>query len=83
MQVSSSYPQATASFAPELMDLLDKHHAVLEPPLRQVGALPPGFVVGINWLAHACCPTALRSVGAAAAPGRKLWHDTSGCCAEG
>ncbi|KAI7837441.1 hypothetical protein COHA_008699 [Chlorella ohadii] len=34
-QVSSSYPQATASFAPELMELLDKHHAVLEPPLRQ------------------------------------------------
>lgn len=53
MQVSSSYPQATASFAPELMDLLDKHHVVLEPPLRQVGALPPLLLCG-NQLAGAC-----------------------------
>ena len=35
-QVSSAYPAFAPSFAPDIMDLLDKHHAVLEPALRQV-----------------------------------------------
>ena len=72
--MSSSYPQATASFAPELMDLLDKHHAVLEPPLRQVRQqqqvslplppLPPPLLL-LCW----SCGSA-RTV-------RIVWH---GCC---
>ena len=35
-QVSNSYPRDTASLAPDLMALLDKHHAVLQAQLRQV-----------------------------------------------
>jgi hypothetical protein len=35
-QVSNSYPQHTGGFAAEISELLDKHHAVLEPTLRQV-----------------------------------------------
>ena len=35
-QVCSCYPNFTAGFAAEVMDLLDKHHAVLDGPLRQV-----------------------------------------------
>lgn len=34
-QVSSSYPKFAEDFAKDLMELLDKHHAVLEPALRQ------------------------------------------------
>ncbi|KAL4857462.1 hypothetical protein ACK3TF_002330 [Chlorella vulgaris] len=34
-QVSNSYPQHTGGFAAEISELLDKHHAVLEPTLRQ------------------------------------------------
>jgi protein SDA1 len=35
-QVCSCYPNFTAGFAAEVMDLLDKHHAVLDGALRQV-----------------------------------------------
>lgn len=34
-QVSSSYPNFTEGFCTDVMDLLDKHHAVLESALRQ------------------------------------------------
>lgn len=35
MQVVGCYPKETASFAAELMQLLDTHHAVLDSSLRQ------------------------------------------------
>eukprot|EP00887_Chlorella_sp_A99_P007365 scaffold2.g7365.t1 len=34
-QVSSCYPRETEGFASQLMELLEKHHAVLDPALRQ------------------------------------------------
>ncbi|KAL4422877.1 hypothetical protein ABPG75_009074 [Micractinium tetrahymenae] len=34
-QVSSSYPKFAEDFSKDLMELLDRHHAVLEPGLRQ------------------------------------------------
>ncbi|KAL4448816.1 hypothetical protein ABPG77_007533 [Micractinium sp. CCAP 211/92] len=34
-QVSSSYPKFAEDFSKDLMELLDMHHAVLEPALRQ------------------------------------------------
>ena len=35
MQVSSRYPKETTDFAPELIQLLDTHFAVLDPALRR------------------------------------------------
>ena len=34
-QVCTCYPQKTAGFAQEIMDLLDKHYAILSSSLRQ------------------------------------------------
>ena len=35
VQVTSCYPKETHDFAPELINLLDTHYAVLDPALRR------------------------------------------------
>ncbi len=38
--MSSSYPKFAEDFSKDLMELLDMHHAVLEPALRQARPTP-------------------------------------------